>query len=431
MDKVKAQNHKPELLSPAGSYEGFLACIKAGADAVYFGGRKYGARAFAENFSDEEIIKAIKYAHLFNVKVYMTVNTLIKEREFEDCIDYLKPFADAGLDAFIVQDIGLMRALKRTYPNTQLHVSTQAFSESIYSFDLFKEIGASRIVPARELSLEEIKELKACSDLEIETFIHGAMCYSYSGQCLFSSTLGGRSGNRGRCAGPCRQPYASSFDNKSFPEQYILSMKDQCTVRILDKLIEAGIDSFKIEGRMKSSEYTAFVTSIYRKYIDRYFNDPKDYKVDEKDLCDLESVFIRTQIQTGYYLTHSSKDMITFDNPAYASKNESLINRIREEYIKESKKAPINGYCYIRAGEPIMLSLSYSDKSISVTGPLAEKSVKTATSEDSISKQLSRLGDTPFVFDDLIIDISPDVFVPVSIVNDLRRRAVEELLNEL
>ncbi len=431
MDKVKAQNHKPELLSPAGSYEGFLACIKAGADAVYFGGRKYSARAFADNFSDEDIIRAIKYAHLFNVKVYMTVNTLIKEREFEECIEFLKPFVRAGLDAFIVQDIGLMRALKRIYPNTQLHVSTQAFSESIYSFEFFKEIGASRIVPARELSLEEIKEIKACSDLEIETFIHGAMCYSYSGQCLFSSTLGGRSGNRGRCAGPCRQPYASSFDNKSFPEQYILSMKDQCTVRILDKLIEAGIDSFKIEGRMKSSEYTAFVTSIYRKYIDRYFNDPKDYKVDEKDLCDLESVFIRTQIQTGYYLTHSSKDMITFDNPAYASKNESLINRIREEYIKESKKAPINGYCYIRAGEPIMLSLSYSDKSISVTGPLAEKSVKTATSEDSIIKQLNKLGDTPFIFDDLITDIAADVFVPVSIVNDLRRRAVEELLNEL
>ena len=431
MNDVKVKNSKPELLSPAGNYEGFLACIKAGADAVYLGGKKYGARAFADNFSDEEILKAIKYAHLFDVKVYMTVNTLIKEREFDDCIEYLKPFAEAGIDAFIVQDIGLMRAIKKEFKDVELHVSTQAFCESIYSFELFKELGASRIVPARELSLDEIKAIKASSDLEIETFIHGAMCYSYSGQCLFSSTLGGRSGNRGRCAGPCRQPYTPSFDNKTYPEQYILSMKDQCTVQILDKLTESGIDSFKIEGRMKSTEYTAFVTSVYRKYIDRYFEDKENYKVDSKDIEDLNSVFIRTKIGTGYYLTHSSKDMITLDNPAYASKDDALINEIKEKYIDVPKKAPISGYCYIKVGEPMMLSLTFKDKSIIVSGPVAEKSIKAATTKESINKQLRKLGDTPFVFEELTIDSDIDVFVPVSVVNDLRRRAVEELLNEL
>ena len=431
MGNKNAKNSRPELLSPAGSYEGFLACIKAGADAVYLGGRKYSARAFADNFSDEEILKAIKYAHLFDVKVYMTVNTLIKEREFDECIEYLRPFADAGIDAFIVQDIGLMKAIRREFKDTELHVSTQAFSESIYSFELFKRLGATRIVPARELSLDEIKALKSSSDLEIETFIHGAMCYSYSGQCLFSSTLGGRSGNRGRCAGPCRQPYTPSFDGKTYPEQYILSMKDQCTVQILDKLIGAGIDSFKIEGRMKSTEYTAFVTSVYRKYIDRYFEDKEKYRVDEKDLKDLNTVFIRTKIGTGYYLTHSSKDMITFDNPAYASKDEELIKSIKEKYIDSPKKAPINGYCYVKIGEPIMLTVSYKDKSVTVTGPEAEKSLKTATTAESINKQLCKLGDTPFVFDELTIDCDTDVFVPVSVINDLRRRAAEELLNEL
>ena len=431
MGNKTAKNSRPELLSPAGSYEGFLACIKAGADAVYLGGRKYSARAFADNFSDEEILKAIKYAHLFDVKVYMTVNTLIKEREFDECIEYLRPFADAGIDAFIVQDIGLMKAIRREFKDTELHVSTQAFSESIYSFELFKRLGATRIVPARELSLDEIKALKSSSDLEIETFIHGAMCYSYSGQCLFSSTLGGRSGNRGRCAGPCRQPYTPSFDGKTYPEQYILSMKDQCTVQILDKLIGAGIDSFKIEGRMKSTEYTAFVTSVYRKYIDRYFEDKEKYRVDEKDLKDLNTVFIRTKIGTGYYLTHSSKDMITFDNPAYASKDEELIKSIKEKYIDSPKKAPINGYCYVKIGEPIMLTVSYKDKSVTVTGPEAEKSLKTATTAESINKQLCKLGDTPFLFDELTIDSDTDVFVPVSVINDLRRRAAEELLNEL
>jgi putative protease len=431
MNIANAKNFKPELLSPAGNYEGFLACIKAGADAVYLGGRKYGARAFADNFSDEEILRAIKYAHLFDVKVYLTVNTLIKEREFEDCIEYLKPFADAGIDAFIVQDLGLMQAVKKNFPNIDLHVSTQAFCESAYSFELFKELGASRIVPARELSLEEIKEIKKSSDLEIETFIHGAMCYSYSGQCLFSSTLGGRSGNRGRCAGPCRQPYTPFFDGKTYSEQYILSMKDQCTVQILDKLIEAGIDSFKIEGRMKSAEYTAFVTSIYRKYIDRYFADKDNYSVDKKDIEKLNTVFIRTKIGTGYYLTHSSKDMITIDNPAYASKDDHLIKEIKEKYIDNPKKAPISGYCYIKVGEPMMLSLTYKDKSITAMGPIAEKSIKSATTEESVNKQLSKLGDTPFVFENLTIDSDSDAFVPVSVINDLRRRAAEELLNEL
>ena len=258
-----------ELLSPAGNYNAFIGALNAGCDAVYLGGSRFGARAYADNFSDEEIIKAIKLAHINNVKVYLTVNTLIKEREYSDVIDYLRPLYEAGLDGCIVQDLGLIVRFKEFFPDMECHVSTQGFATGIESVKFYKSLGASRVVLARELSLDEIKKIKASVDVELETFIHGAMCYSYSGECLFSSCLGGRSGNRGRCAGPCRLPY-KMLDDKSGTDKYLLSMKDQCTIDIIPELINAGIDSLKIEGRMKKPEYSAFVTSVYRKYIDLF-----------------------------------------------------------------------------------------------------------------------------------------------------------------
>ena len=219
-----------ELLSPAGNYKAFIGAINAGCDAVYLGGSKFGARAYADNFSDEEIIRAIKVAHLHDVKIYLTVNTLIKEREYKEVCDYIRPFYEAGLDACIVQDLGLISCFGTPFPNMECHISTQGFSTSIESVKMYKEMGAKRVVLARELSLDEIDYIKKNVDIELETFIHGAMCYSYSGQCLFSSCLGGRSGNRGRCAGPCRLPYSYLGNNKNsdaLNEAFFLSMKDQ------------------------------------------------------------------------------------------------------------------------------------------------------------------------------------------------------------
>ncbi|MDE6064718.1 MAG: U32 family peptidase, partial [Lachnospiraceae bacterium] len=259
-----------ELLAPAGNYEGFLGAVRAGADAVYLGGEKFGARAYADNFTGEEICRAISYAHLFGRKVYLTVNTLLKDTELSELPAYLEPFYEAGLDGVIVQDIGAFLLIRDTFPGLKLHVSTQMTVTGSHAAKKLKEMGADRIVPARELSLKEIEKLKQDTGLEMETFIHGAMCYCYSGQCLFSSILGGRSGNRGRCAQPCRLPYQIAEGGQQKKETYPLSLKDLCSISFLPKLIAAGIDSFKIEGRMKKPEYTAGVTAIYRKYIDLY-----------------------------------------------------------------------------------------------------------------------------------------------------------------
>ena len=265
------EKRRVELLAPAGNYESFLGAICAGADAVYLGGEKFGARAYADNFSEEEICRAVSYAHVFGRKVYLTVNTLMKESELEELIPYLEPFYLAGLDGVIVQDIGALLAIKEAFPGLELHASTQMSITGSYGAGMLKELGVVRVVPARELSLSEIESLGRETGLEIEAFIHGAMCYCYSGQCLFSSILGGRSGNRGRCAQPCRLPYRIGGDGKPGTEQYPLSLKDMCTISFLPKLIEAGISSFKIEGRMKKPEYAAGVTAIYRKYIDLYY----------------------------------------------------------------------------------------------------------------------------------------------------------------
>ena len=270
------ENKKVELLAPAGDFSCFLAAMNAGADAVYLGGSKFGARAYANNFSQEEIVEALRIAHLLGKRIYLTVNTLVKEKEMIELIPYIQPLYEAGLDGVIIQDFGVLQVLKRHFPGLELHASTQMTITGVHGAKFLKELGACRIVPSRELSLEEIKDIKMQTGLEIETFIHGAMCYGYSGQCLFSSILGGRSGNRGRCAGPCRLPYKDIKGNTIYP----LSLKDMYTLPLIPKLLEAGIDSFKIEGRMKSAEYVAGVTAMYRKYIDKYLENPnKPYKI--------------------------------------------------------------------------------------------------------------------------------------------------------
>lgn len=418
-----------ELLSPAGNFITFTGAVNAGCDAVYLGGTRYGARAYADNFTDEEIIKAIRLAHISHVKVYLTVNTLIKEREYKAVCDYIRRFYEAGLDGCIVQDIGLIVRFRDLFPEMECHVSTQGFATGLESVRLYKSLGATRVVLARELSLDEIKYIKSHEDIELETFIHGAMCYSYSGECLFSSCLGGRSGNRGRCAGPCRLPYRLSGSKSG--EQYLLSMKDQCTVEILPGLIDAGIDSLKIEGRMKKPEYSALVTSVYRKYIDLYMEHPEGFKVEEKDLNNLRHMYLRSEIGKGYYFCQNGPEMLTLSSPAYNGNDESLMASAKEKFLDAPKKLPVSAFASIIPGEPMSLTLSSGINSVTITGDTVSPAEKRPLEEADVIKQLSKLGDSCFTLEDIYVEMTGPSFAPVKSLNELRRRAVEELTEDL
>lgn len=293
----------PEILAPAGSMESLYAAVNAGCDAVYMGGGRFGARAYADNPDCEELISAINYCHLHDVKLYMTVNTLLKDSEINSLYEYIKPYYEAGLDAAIVQDTGVMYLLHKWFKDLKLHASTQMALTTGQSADMLKNYGVTRIIPARELSLSELRHIRSVTDIEVEVFVHGALCYCYSGQCLFSSMLGTRSGNRGRCTQPCRLPYLSDHNS------YILSMKELCALPYIGELIEAGVSSFKIEGRMKRPAYTAFVTAMYRKYVNLYKELGKDEysgyikKHEQELLHDIEllaEVYNREGFTCGY-----------------------------------------------------------------------------------------------------------------------------------
>jgi putative protease len=309
-----------ELLAPAGSYESLIAAINAGADAVYIGGSKFGARAYANNLSEEELIKAIDFVHLHGKKLYLTINTLLKEKELtKELFDYIHNLYRSGLDAVIVQDIGVLSFMKENFPDLPIHASTQMTVTGDLGAGFLEKQGVSRVVTSREVSLEEIREIRRNTNLEIESFVHGALCYCYSGQCLYSSLIGGRSGNRGRCAQPCRLPYevwkeGQRINRKN--EGYILSPKDICTLDILGELIEAGVTSFKIEGRMKKPEYTAGVVQIYRKYINLYFKEGKEkYRVEEADKIKLMDLYNRGGFSKGYYVQRNGRKMISLSRP--------------------------------------------------------------------------------------------------------------------
>lgn len=331
-----------EILAPAGSYEALTAAINASCDAVYIGGNKFGARAYAENPNEEIMLRAIDYAHIHNKKIYMTVNTLFKNSELEkELYDYLIRYYEQGLDAVIVQDVGVLHFIHEHFPDLPIHASTQMTLTMGQGAETLKHMGITRLVNARELSLAEIKNIRAFSDLEIESFVHGALCYCYSGQCLMSSMLGGRSGNRGRCAQPCRMPYQLRGDNKNLTseeEKYVLSPKDICTLEIIPELIEAGIDSFKIEGRMKRPEYTAGVSYTYHKYIDKYQELGKeryeayisDHKEDLKlDVMLLKDLYNRGGFTQGYYTTRNGKSMISVNRPNHSGVHVGEIKSVK------------------------------------------------------------------------------------------------------
>lgn len=411
---------KIELLAPAGDFECFQAAINAGADAVYLGGAKFGARAYANNFSEEEIVKTIGIAHLFDKKIYLTVNTLIKEQEMKELVPYIKPLYEAGIDGVIVQDIGVLKELQKNFPDLELHASTQMTITGIYGAKFLKNFGISRIVPARELSLEEIKDIKRETGLEIETFIHGAMCYGYSGQCLFSSILGGRSGNRGRCAGPCRLPYKDDRKHTIYP----LSLKDMYTLPLIPKLIEAGIDSFKIEGRMKSPEYVAGVTAMYRKYIDKYLDNPnKEFKISKKDEELLRNLYIRTDICNGYYEQHNDRKMVTISEPGYCGSSQDVLDNIRSSYIDNNLSIPVQGYVSLYAGKKSTYTLLNDQVSVTVEGDIVSEALNRPLEEEEIKKRLGKMGDTLFVLESLTVDTDNKSFMPVKQLNELRRNA--------
>ena len=433
---------KVELLAPAGSFESFLGAIHAGADAVYIGGQKYGARAYAENFTEEEVCLAIRYAHLFGKKLYLTVNTLVKEEELKELPGYIRPFYEEGLDGVIIQDMGVFALLRECFPGLELHGSTQMTVTGARGARFLLEQGASRVVPARELSLTEIRKIKE-TGIEVEAFIHGAMCYCYSGQCLFSSMLGGRSGNRGRCAQPCRLPYQvvgmaekpeSSKGAKKGreKEEYPLSLKDMCTLSFLPELIEAGIDSFKIEGRMKKPEYAAGVTALYRKYIDQYYAAPeKDFRVSKEDMEKLRTLYIRSEIQEGYYHRHNGREMITPDKPSYLGVDEAYLKKIRETYLENPVKIPICGKLVLQKGQPARLEVWKETYKICQDGQLVDAAQKQPLTEETVRKQMGKTGNTPFAWEFLDICMEEDVFLPVKALNDLRRDALEQLENEM
>lgn len=430
---------KVELLAPAGNYESFLGAIKAGADAIYLGGEKFSARAYADNFSDEEIIKAISYAHIFNRKVYMTINTLCKDHEMDELITYLDQFYTAGLDGVIIQDIGVFLRVKEHYPNLELHVSTQMTITGIYGAQFLKDMGAVRIVPARELSLTEIKYMKETTGLEIETFVHGAMCYCYSGQCLFSSIIGGRSGNRGRCAQPCRLPYTICKDGKKGALNYPLSLKDMCTISMIPQLINAGIDSFKIEGRMKKAEYAAGVTAIYRKYIDLYYEAGENsFQVEEKDIATLTGLYIRSDIQDGYYHKHNGADMITLHSPTYSGMNEGVLDEIRKQYIDNPLKKRIHIKAVFEKDCPVSIQMScYNHKqelvSVCIEGEQPVPANNQPVTEENIRKGLQKLGNTNFFTEpeDIQISLQNGLFYSLKDINELRRKGIEALEEKL
>lgn len=307
--RMNMRNRDFELLAPAGNINIFKAVIEAGADAVYVGGSMFGARAYANNFDEEELLYAIDYAHLKGVKVYLTVNTLLKNDEIEKLYDYLLPFYERGLDAVLVQDLGALKLIHDRFPDLAIHTSTQMTVTGIDSVRFLKQFGVQRVVMAREVSLAEMKEIHEKCGMEIEAFVHGALCYSYSGQCLFSSMLGGRSGNRGRCAQPCRLPYC--VGNKK--DTYILSLKDMCGIKDLQKLKESGVYSLKIEGRMKQAGYASGVVAYYRRYIDSM------KEVSDKDYKNIAGLGNRCGFTDKYYFEHNGTDMVTFEKPNFVS----------------------------------------------------------------------------------------------------------------
>jgi U32 family peptidase len=530
---------KIELLAPAGSYDAFLAAVENGADTVYLGGKLLNARQFAGNFDDEELERALDYAHTRGTKIHLTLNTLVLDTEMQEALEYAGRAFEMGVDAFIVQDVGLASNLKKAIPELPIHASTQMTTYNIEGVSALETMGFSRAVLARELTLPEIKNICANTQLEIEVFVHGALCICYSGQCLMSSIIGGRSGNRGKCAQPCRLPYSIQKDNKNIKSGYLMSPKDLCFIENLSDLINAGVSSLKIEGRMKSPEYVATVVRIYRKYLDE-IERSNDLKLDSRqrqyltkdknksnnkssnkleiskgDLHQLLQSFNRGGFSKGYLLGKTGPEMMSYEKPknwgtylgnvvdqdmstnsvkikldntlgngdgieiwsnkfyeaspggiitkivrdgqlvkraqtgdvvwasvikgkvdigskVYKTSDKELLEQSAASFAKGTRKADVTAHFTLKTGQLPEFSLRDDcGNSVSTIGELMpEKAINKPLTHERISEQLKKMGSTPFNVSQLTLDIDNDVVIPISELNNIRRKAAELLENK-
>lgn len=506
---------KVEILAPAGSLESLKGAVNGGCDAVYIGGSKFGARAFADNLDEETMLRAIDYVHLYDKKIYLTVNTLLHNEEIEEQLfEYLKKFYMQGLDAVIVQDLGVLSFLHENFPKLPIHASTQMTFQSEKGGNFLKKYGVTRFVTARELGLKELKQIRGCTDMEIETFVHGALCYCYSGQCFLSSMIGDRSGNRGRCAQPCRMPYTITEANgkKRQASPYLLSPKDMCTLDMIPDLVEAGIDSFKIEGRMKKPAYAAYTAYLYRKYTDLYLEYGEGYtsylekhkRELEEDYTRLMDLYNRGGFSKGYFHDYNGRTIMSMERPnhsgvkvgtvsklqknwakinlerdifaqdvlefrgkngrvlyeytvkedvplvskttttntkpispiqvgdmVYRTRRKELLTKIEQEFLDNQKKIPVDMYVSAIVGKPIELTLVSGEFSVNIQGEVVEKANKMPMTEAQILKQITKLNQTNFIADECSVYLEGNVFVPVGMLNQLRREGIKKLEKEI
>ncbi len=491
---------KKELLSPAGNMETLYQAIHNGADAVYIGGKNFGARKFAPNFSDTELIEAIKYAHLYGVKIYVTTNTLIFEDEIEPFLGYIKFLYLNDVDAVIMQDMGMIVTVKKMFPNLEIHASTQAHNHNNENLNLLKRIGVKRAILAREMSLSEINSLTC--DIDKEIFIHGALCVCYSGCCLFSSLNGGRSGNRGECVGSCRLPYQliKNTDIINTNGDYLLSTKELNTLNHFKDILDSNVTSLKIEGRMKSPEYVGFITKLYRHLIDEYYNN-EPLTITDDDIYKLKKLFNR-DFTSGYLFNNYGTTLMNIKTPnhlgvkigetikvtsdkiwikltdnlhqedgiRFTSNNEGMIvnklynekgllvsnisngdiagidNKINlnsnSDILKttdvlllkelknyELKRIKINFKITAHINEPLSLEVfDDQDNHFKTCGPIVSTALTTPLTEDRIKEQLSKLGNTPFILDNIDIIMDENIFINLKDINDIRRNIIEKLI---
>lgn len=404
---------KFEILAPAGSMESLIAGVRSGANAVYLGGKLFNARRNAGNFDNEELKEAVLYCHNRSVKVYLAINILISDAEMEEAYHAVQQALQAGVDAFIIQDTGLAKMIREHFPDARLHASTQMSILSPAGARFAKSLGFDRIVLPREMNLNEINEIKKSTDLELELFVHGALCMSVSGQCYLSSMLGSRSGNRGLCAQPCRLPFTS----KSDPNEYALSLKDLSIIEHLDKL--DGITSLKIEGRMKRPEYVSAAVTAVKKAVEGIYT--------ATDSHNLRSVFSRSGFTDGYLTGHTGRDMFgTRQKEDVVSANE-VLKTIEKNYARENPLVKMDMRFVCKKGEPCSLTAAALGKAVTVKGEIPEAALNKPITEESLVNRLSKLGGTPFYADKIEIDLDDGLILPVSKINELRRRAVEEI----
>lgn len=497
-----------ELLAPVGSFDALKAAVQNGANAVYLGGKDFSARASANNFDREELIEAVKYAHIRDVRVFVTTNTLIKQDEIEDFVEYAKFLYDIDVDALIMQDIGVAMLIHDLLPDFELHASTQMVAHSLEDVQYLESIGFKRVVLARELTVDEIKYICDNTNVDIEIFVHGALCVCYSGGCLMSSMIGNRSGNRGRCAQPCRQKYTmidiSTGEEIHSNGEYLLSTKDLNTIEDVDKIIETGVLSLKIEGRMKKPEYVATVINSYRNAIDEY-QATKKVNISTETMEDLYTIFNR-KFTKGLILGEVGEDVMNSNvpnnqglyvgkvvdynkkakrlkiklegtlkkgdginlgggtigriikgkeiaqigykgetieldfigearknQPVFKTSDTNLIDKAQKTYTqdKEFAKSLIDAEITIKLGEyPELKLIDKNNNSVTVKGDkLVEKALKVALGEEKIETQIKKLGNTPYELDDLKINLDEGVSMPISLINQMRREAIE-LLDE-